>query len=194
MQKIDNIKCHVDLTQHRTVDIVNTMTNNINNFKMSYRLPPLLWYLCGSVAPVLGIYLNLKIVLAISAILFLIHGVCNIIFDSCSVMSEYPIKIESYHGLFWYEIIMISNIKYKRNNNSKQSNDIEKKNILESDTPVFGEHPVQKKTLHESYYEVNICVFECYDNFLWLIYFLGITNKNFTLDKSVAYKEKIQYC
>lgn len=150
------------------------MSTNIQH-KHIFRIPPSFYYIIEYTMHFIVFFFQYQSFFRYISIFFFIYSFLNIFFDAFTSISEHNILLDSRNHLYWYEIFMVNNIKqFLKNNNS--NDDEENNNFV---TTVFSRFDDYK--IKQSYYEVYVYVghYKFIKILLWIIYFLGITSKNF---------------
>ena len=174
--------------------------NNTNN-----RMPPYLWYLAGYLMPLFGaFYKSSNTTIVTFALCYMAYGLSSMLFDTFTVNVE-NVEIENYHLLSLYQKLIMTNINYERF--VDRTIDVEKGYSKHSEMyglltppPLTSQlsrsntnTPTQQK-VHRATYNVSICTFgKEMQNIMHLIYFLGLTHKNFSVDNDISWKKKVNF-
>ena len=133
------------------------------------RIPPYLWDILGYGAGLIAIFYYDKIGIIIYSCSFVMYNILNIFFDNFSVSFEYSNnKMPNYKNIGIYNFY-ITNKKYILDKKNSNSNPFEKSNMIDNSKLKI---------------ELSIYVGDNYyiKYILFIIYILGITKKNYTIN------------
>jgi hypothetical protein len=150
------------------------MLNNKNEelYKIfNKRCPPIILEIFGYISGFLIILFNNKLFIIIYGSIFLFYYLCNLFFDIFTVSISYKNnKMPLYKDITYYEMLMLSNKKYRLNKDTKYDFTLNN----------FNYYYINNSNLEldiHIYVGDNILV----NNILYYIYLFGITRKNFSL-------------
>lgn len=160
-----------------------TSKNIYNNIELSKilkpRITPYLWDIVGYIGGLVTIFYYDKVRIIIYSILFVLYGLLNIVFDIYSVSIEYSNNaMPNYKNIGNYNFY-ITNKKYILQNENN-SLPFDKINIIDN----------SKLKINLSVY-VGDYIFIKY--LLFVIYLLGITKRNYTINSYDDFKDNIIY-
>ena len=152
--------------------------NNIELQDIIYpRVCPYIWDIIGYGGGLVAIFYYNKIGIIAYSCSFVLYGLLNIIFDICVVSFEYSnIVMPNYKSIEFYYNFYITNKKYILQNKNKLINyDMADESKLKIELSIYvGESRFIKKLL-------------------FIIYFFGITKKNYTTNDYNTFKDTICY-
>ena len=142
------------------------------------RIPPCVWQLLGFCIPFISIYINTREILIFAGVMFGLYGIANVWFNVLTLTSEYVVEP---NNLSTWDFLTITNIKYKPQYQTPPPNPC---------TIMNGATPSQNMGINEPpqqlliYYEVITYkgTWWLIKYALWVIYVLGITDKNYIWD------------
>jgi hypothetical protein len=157
------------------------ISNNIElNQIIHKRIPPYLWDIIGYFGGLIAIFYYDKNGIIIYSCSFVFYGLLNILFDVCSVSFDYSNSImPNYNNIKPLYNFYISNKKYILQN-INTSNPFDEINMIDNSklkielTIYVGENKFIKKIL-------------------FVIYLLGITKKNYTIEDYNNFKNNTIY-
>ncbi len=157
-----------------------SIPNNIELNKIIHpRLCPYVWDVIGYSGGLVAIFYYNRTGIIVYACSFVLYGLLNAFFDICVVSFEYSNNImPNYKSIGKYNFY-ITNKKYSLQNINK-SKPFDKIN-MEDDS---------KLKIELSIYLGKYCLIKY---FLFVIYFFGITKKNYTIKDYNEYKDTICY-
>lgn len=156
---------------------MNTNSNNTELHEIIYkRVPPYFWDIIGYGGGLIAIFYNGQVGIIVYSCSFVLYGLLNIIFDICSVSFEYSNStMPSYKDIDNYDNFTITNKKY----------------ILQSVNKSLPFETINMEDNSKLKIELSIYVGgkSAIKYFLFFIYLLGITKKNYTIKDYNDFKD-----